>query len=215
MPAGYLNRALWAAMLVAMLVLGWQYRDAYLNSQGVLEVIADGPRDTLVLAWSGKIAPPMREKISAALAEHGAGRRTVVLSLNSPGGLLGYGDSVNALLREIAANHRLETTVEAGHACASMCVPIYLQGQVRTAAPRARFMFHEVSQVDLLRAERVETSSSERTASTDRFLARYFKGAGVSDAWLADVRPKMTGQDYWRTAEQLVEEKAGIVQTLR
>ena len=215
MPSGHFNRAIWAAMVIAIVWLGWQYRDTYFNSQGTLEVSTDGSRDTLYLAWSGKIAPPMREKIAAAVAEHGAGRRTVILSLNSPGGLLGYGDSVNALLREIAATHTLETTVETGNACASMCVPVYLQGQVRSSAPRARFMFHEVSQVDLLRAERIETSPAERKSSTDRFLARYFKGAGVSEAWLADLRPKMTGKDYWRTAEQLVEEKSGIVQQLR
>ena len=212
MPSGHFNRAIWAAMVIAIVWLGWQYRDTYFNSQGTLEVSTDGSRDTLYLAWSGKIAPPMREKIAAAVAEHGAGRRTVILSLNSPGGLLGYGDSVNALLREIAATHTLETTVETGNACASMCVPVYLQGEVRRASGRSRWLFHEVRRHDVLKDGPEDTRPEVRRALTDKLFDTYFVPAGIPPGWIRDIRGQMQGgTDVWRTGAQLIEQQAGIV----
>ena len=94
-----------------------------------------------------------------------------------------------------------------------MCVPIYLQGQRRTAAESAKFMFHEVSFTEFSSKERLEVPESATTSATDRLFERYFLPAGVPDRWIKSVRAAMTGDnDVWKTGRELVDDDARIVQ---
>jgi hypothetical protein len=214
MPSRGLNRAIWTVMLVAIALLAWRYSNRFLEGAGSLDVATDVAPDTLHLSWSGEVRHPMADRIATAFKEHGGERRRVVLVLDSPGGSLAHGNEVIRELRRIGRTHTLETVVQNRSICASMCVPIYLQGQVRTAAAGARFMFHEVKIVDPITNERQSQSEKQKAANTTQFLDLYFRPAGVPESWINDVATKMRGRDYWRTAQQLTDEKAGIVQQL-
>jgi ATP-dependent protease ClpP protease subunit len=53
----------------------------------------------------------------------------VVLLLASAGGQVEEGDRVIKALNEIKLRHQLITVVAHGKLCASMCIPIFLQGE--------------------------------------------------------------------------------------
>jgi hypothetical protein len=215
MPSRNLNRLLWAAVLIAIIVLGYKTRDnleLYFAGVGTLDVRAVPESDTVYLNWRGKIAAPMASRIAEAYERH-QNASTFVLSLSSPGGSLGHGAEVVRLLRRISESHRLETVVEAGRRCASMCVPIYLQGERRRASEAARFMLHEVSFMEFSSKERLDVPESATTSATDRLFERYFIPAGVPVPWIKGVRAAMAGgKDVWKTGRQLADEDARIVQ---
>ncbi len=218
MPLGTLNRIVWIVLVALLAVLAIQTRDkfdALLSGVGRLEV-RDAPLDnTVFMRWRGKIDAPMAARISETIQRFKSEKRRFVLSLSSPGGSLDHGNDVVALLRRLRETHGLETVVEAGSRCASMCVPIYLQGQPRTAAASARFMFHEVSFREFFSNEQVDVPDRARGRATDMFFARYFASAGVPDAWIRSVRAQMAGdEDVWKTAQDLIDEQSGIVQSV-
>lgn len=219
MPTGSINRLIWAALLVLLAVLALQTRDnldVFFDSVGKLEVRKDPDDQTVYLRWRGKIDAPMESRISDAFDVQKAGARRFVLVLSSPGGSLDHGAKVIRLLRRIEETHSVETVVEAGRTCASMCVPVYLQGQRRTAAATAKFMFHEVSFRDYLAKQDSDVPDQAKVSETDRFFRDYFAPAGVPDAWIQKVRAEMAGHnDVWKTGRELIDENAGIVQQVK
>ena len=74
------------------------------------------------------------------------GSHRVVLFLNSPGGNIEEGERVIAVLKKIKKTHVLSTVIMHGDMCASMCVPIYLQGKYRYAARSSVWLFHEATE---------------------------------------------------------------------
>jgi len=205
-------------MLTGLAVLAFRTYDdftLYFAGVGKLEVRADPGQDTVYLDWRGKIEAPMANRISDAFNQHRGDARRFVLTLSSPGGSLHHGGEVVRLLRRMAETHEVDTNVDARRACASMCVPIYLQGKKRTAAANARFMFHEVSFREFHSDEEINVPAASRGRETDRLFSRYFQAAGVPQSWIREVRTEMKGgNDVWRTARQLVEENANIVQQI-
>ena len=216
MPSRGLNRFLWLTALLLIAVFGMKVRDnldTYFVGVGKLDV-RDAPEDeTVFLRWRGKIDAPMASRIAETFERHQADGRKFVLTLSSPGGSLDHGAKVVRLLRKIAETHNLETVVEAGRVCASMCVPVYLQGQRRTAAADAKFMFHEVSFRESVSRDEIDVPDAAKVIATDRLFIKYFTSAGVPEAWIAKVRADMAGgSDVWKTARALADENAGIVQ---
>jgi hypothetical protein len=207
-------------MIVVLIVLGFQTRDRlklYFAKVGTLEVDASREPRTLYLKWQGKIAAPMASRIADAFASHREGIDKVVLSMSSPGGAVDQGADVIRLLQRISQTHQLTTLVEADDICASMCVPIYLQGQRRLAASDAEFMFHEISFRDFF-SKKADRSVPQESigAETDRFFARYFVTAGVSQDWIRQVRAEIAGgREVWKNGRELVDEKSGVVQQLQ
>jgi ATP-dependent protease ClpP protease subunit len=215
MPSRLRNWLIWAAFAVAIVVLARDFNANLFVGSGRLTVVTEGlPDDTVEFRWHGKIEPPMQSKLADAFREWGPRKRRIILALSSPGGSVSHGEQVVQLLRRIGQTHALETVVESGRSCASMCVPVYLQGQKRFAAPRARFMFHEVSLRDVVTDKRIRTTRQTTTASTDRLFERFFRPAGVPDAWISRVRRAMTSGDVWKTGRELIEEGANVVQQM-
>jgi ATP-dependent protease ClpP protease subunit len=125
---------------------------------------------------------------------------------------------VAAAIHNAAREHGIDTVVEQGGVCASMCVPIYLAGAERLAHPAARFMFHMAS----LNPEAPATAEADKVAAakyrkvvetlvTDDLYANDNGTHGVNAAWLARMRAKIDGRDVWVTGQQLVDERSGIV----
>ena len=213
-----LNRTLWAVALVLFAVFGMKARtliEADLQKVGTLSVRQADDQGILNLKWIGEIEAPMAQRIAEAVDDRGSRARTIILSLSSPGGALDHGAEVVRLLRKLAQSYVLETAVESGDSCASMCVPVYLQGTRRVAAADAHFMFHDVSFKDAFEEEDLKVPDASRTSATDRLFAKYFEPAGVSRTWLDQLRTKIAGgHEVWETARQLEDERAGIVQQL-
>jgi Clp protease len=219
MPSPSINRIIWAAMLALLAVLAWKTRDnldVFFDSVGKLEVRKDPDDQTVYLRWRGKIDAPMEARITDAFDVQKSGARRFVLTLSSPGGSLAHGAKVIRLLRKIGETHSVETVVEAGRTCASMCVPVYLSGQRRTAAETAKFMFHEVSFREYLAKQDIDVPESAKASETDRFFREYFMPAGVPESWIQKVRAGMAGHnDVWKTGRELMDENAGIVQQVK
>jgi hypothetical protein len=219
MPSPSINRLIWAAMLALLAVLAFKTRDnldVFFDSVGKLEVRKDQDTQTVYLRWRGKIDAPMESRITDAFDVQKASSRRFVLVLSSPGGSLDHGAKVIRLLRKIEETHSVETVVEAGRTCASMCVPVYLAGQHRVAAETAKFMFHEVSFREYLAKQNSDVPDSAKASETDRFFRDYFTPVGVPEPWIQKVRADMTGHnDVWKTARELMDEGAGIVQKIR
>jgi ATP-dependent protease ClpP protease subunit len=206
-------------MIVVLVILAFKTREhlaTYFAGVGTLDVVATPGENTLYLRWRGKIDAPMASRIAEAFQKYSDGRQKVVLALSSPGGSLDQGAEVVRLLRKIRQTHTLVTSVGEGGICASMCVPIYVQGKERIAAADAEFMFHEVNFRDFFSKEADGSVPASAIGSeTDRFFDKYFETAGLSQAWIRKVRSDIAGgKEVWKTGSELVEENSGVVQKI-
>lgn len=210
------------------ILLVWAYFQASSGSgnglsRQTLSVSED--KDNVVLAWSGPVQEPMSERIAAALDRYKADPRLLVLLLNSPGGSVEHGRQVVAVMR--ARKRPVNTLVQKGGVCASMCVPIFLAGAERMADPEAYFMFHQASLNSSAREniKRKQFSESEtarfsqavkviETQVTDDFFRNDIGMRGISAVWVAGMHEKIQGRDIWMSGQQLVDERSGIVDRL-
>ncbi len=209
-------RGLWVAFALAIAVLAYQFEDRLeliFATRGTL-AITEEANGTVKLHWRGKVEAPLYAKLEEAFRSHGGGQTRFVLSLASPGGQLSHGGEVVRLIKATQRTHPVDTIVESRSACASMCVALYLAGTHRSADPRARFMFHEVSFRDAVTDRVNDVPETAIARATDQLFDRYFRPAGVDPGWLSDMRRKIKGRDVWRTAQELVAEGAGVVQRL-
>jgi ATP-dependent protease ClpP protease subunit len=160
---------------------------------------------TLYIDWSGPIVATMADDLRAALGKYGAVSQRVVLFLDSAGGQVEHGDRVIELLNEIKLRHRLITVVPHGRLCASMCIPIFLQGEDRLAARATVWIFHEAAQR--------QANGQLRTdiGETWRLFRKYYAPAGVSMHWLKSIAPMIREADLWQTGGDLISAKSGII----
>jgi len=163
---------------------------------------------TLLLTWSGPIMAPMANQIRDAFESRKGQATRFVLRIASYGGSVAEGERTIEVLRQIKSTHQLETVVAQGDVCASMCVFIYVQGQKRFGAHTSSWLFHEVSHADPVTKQ---TTRLDR-AAWERLVDRYFLPAGVSTDWIADLKPRTIGSDYWQTGSDLIRSNSGIIQ---
>jgi ATP-dependent protease ClpP protease subunit len=150
----------------------------------------------------------MAQFLSNEFAKYRDLTQKMVLILNSPGGSVEEGERVIDVLRDIRLTHRLETAVFQGATCASMCVPIFLQGRERYAAGSSLWVFHEASAV----ADGDEGRAVADDEETLRLFRSYYVRAGVRVAWLNEVLAKIAnGHNFWQTGQQLMAANTGII----
>jgi ATP-dependent protease ClpP protease subunit len=161
--------------------------------------------DTLYIDWSGQIAPGMADYVRGAFVKHAAVAQRVVLLLNSGGGQVAEGERVIHVLQDIGQTHRLGTAVLAGRVCASMCLPVFLAGRDRFAAPASLWLFHEVVRWDADGHAHIDVEE------TKRLFQQYYLPAGVAADWLGSIIPQIKNADVWRTGADLISANCGIV----
>jgi len=177
------------------------------SNVGSLKVMpADHVPDAIIMHWDGPIARPMADEIRSAFQSNRERAKRVVFRINSGGGSVAEGERVIALLREIRGTHRLETLVDRGQRCGSMCVFIYLQGEHRVAALSSLWLFHEVSHHD---PNTKQITRLDRPA-WERLVSLYFGPAGVSAEWTERMKPMTVKSDFWQTGADLMNDKSGI-----
>jgi ATP-dependent protease ClpP protease subunit len=184
-----------------------QVKPAPPRPPGLLRV--DSPVNTpgtVILRWTGTIAPPMADQMTAAFNAFKSTRHRVVLTLSSGGGSVAEGERVITLLRNIRRTHKLDTVVERGALCGSMCVPLYLQGENRYGARVSSWLFHEITQPgsDLGKRKKVEGRYMQ-------LIDKYWIDAGVSRAWIDRMVGLAQDYDYWVTGEELITTNSGII----
>src|SRR5258707_7783290 len=138
---------------------------------------------TLYIDWSGPIVAGMADNLRAAVGKCGMTLNRLVLFLDSAGGQVEEGDRVIAVLNEIKLRHQLTTVVPHGKLCASMCIPIFLQGEDRLAARASIWLFHEAAQ------RRANGVLRTDTAETWRVLRKYYAPPRGSLLWLQKNSP--------------------------
>jgi len=181
----------------------------------------------IVLRWNGSIEAPMRDKIAEALETYENDPRSIVLSLNSNGGSVQHGRDVVKVLRKASYARAIDTMVEQGSICASMCVPIYLVGAERHAHPAARFMFHKtslrLSADDQRRLQELSQQTGLSQAeikrkviemSTDDLFEIDIGMRAVDKRWAETIRQRIQKGDVWLNGKQLVEQGSSIVDKL-
>src|SRR5215470_7752777 len=160
---------------------------------------------TLYIDLSGPIVAGTADNVRAALGKYGTTLNRVVLFLDSAGGRVDDGDRVIEALNEIKLRHQLITVVPHGKLCASMCIPIFLQGEDRLAARASLWIFHEAAQR--------QANGERRTdmAETWRLFRKYYVPAGVAVSWLKSIAPMIKEADLWQTGGDLISAKSGII----
>jgi hypothetical protein len=86
-------------------------------------------------------------------------------NLDSAGGQVEEGDRVLAALNEIKLLHQLITVVPHGKLCASMCIPISLQGEDRLATRASLWIFHEAAQRQANGQQRIDIAETWRLSA--------------------------------------------------
>lgn len=166
----------------------------------------------VVLKWNGAVEAPMLQRFQEAFEQLEEDERPILISLNSPGGFIEHGRDIMSLIHKQSRNHTINTIVEAGNSCASMCVPIYLVGETRMAHPAAKFMFHEAS----FRSSTIprQFHGAAVKVVTDRLFEDDIGGRSVDGKWLSQMRERVRGRDVWLTGKQLMEQGSGVVDKL-
>ena len=176
--------------------------------RGELKVsLSSSHANTVLLSWTGPVMAPMASQLRNAFETHKDQATRFLLRVSSYGGSVAEGERVIEVLRRIKATHELETTVMQGDVCASMCVFIYVQGQKRYGALTSSWLFHEVSQADPVTKQPTKLDR----AAWERLVDTYLRPAGVSDAWIADLKPRTVNSDYWQTGADLIRANSGII----
>ena len=192
--------------------LYWQkYQDVYKDT-GRLQIFQEG--DAVILSWSSPIELPMERRFQEAYAEWANKTDKFIINLNSGGGSLREGRLVIDVIDQMKKTHLVETTVGEGANCLSMCVPIYLHGEQRSASRNSRWMFHQPSAYDYITDEKVEENESDRNTASDRFFQKYFVNSEMDPKWRNNLQKEWVVKDVWRTGQQLFDEQSNIILTL-
>ncbi len=209
---GRARALLLVAALALMALLAWRNDRAAFADRGRLAVRVEDR--AAILTWTQPIETPMARRFEEAYARLGPEVDAFVIELHSPGGAVMEGRAVIEALERMRATHDLVTVVGPDRECLSMCVPIFLAGETRLAARDAQFMFHEPTSRNVFTGARERRPAFEERRTTEKFLRRYFEASPMDAAWRAELSEAWKGEDVWKTGEELVEERSGVVTEL-
>ena len=203
------------AMFAFTVLLITRNDELVFRDEGRLVVKAD-PADAnaVVFYWRSEVDVPMARRFAEAFEMWKFDADRIVIDLHSPGGVIREGEAVIRVIEHMKRTHVVDTRVRARRACYSMCVPIFLQGEERTAAPSARFMFHEPRAYDYFTGEPVNEPAFERDMASQRFFDRYFVDSPMDPVWRDRLAQEWRGRDVWRSGRELTAEGSNIVTVL-
>lgn len=179
----------------------------------VIELDPSDP-NAVIFYWRSDVETPMAHRFAEGFTEWKDKTDRIVIDLHSPGGAIREGEAVIREIERMKRTHIVDTRVRSRRACYSMCVPIFLQGERRSAAPNARFMFHQPTAYDYFTGERVDEPEWEREMTAQRFFRRYFVDSPITPAWRDQLALEWRGKDVFRSAQELVDEQSNIVTDL-
>jgi hypothetical protein len=147
----------------------------------------------------------MADDLRAALGKYGTTLNRVVLFLDSAGGQVERATVSSRPSTRSSYGTPAHHPVPHGKLCASMCIPIFLQGEDRLAARASLWIFHEAAQR--------QANGERRTDMTEtwRLFRKYYVPAGVSVSWLKSIAPMIKGANLWQTSGDLISAKSGMI----
>lgn len=206
------NQIILIVLTAVAVFLYWQkYEDVY-KDEGRLQVFKEG--DAVILSWASPIELPMERRFQEAYAQWADQTDKFIINLNSGGGSLLEGRLVIDVINQMKKTHLVETTVGEGANCLSMCVPIYLRGEQRSASRNSRWMFHQPSAYDYITDKKVDENEADRSAASDRFFEKYFVNSEMDPQWRDNLQKEWIGKDVWRTGKQLYDERSNVILSL-
>ncbi len=218
-----MNRPGWSRLMLAVtlvmfaltVLLGTRNESFVFRDEGRLVVKPD-PKDAeaVVFYWRSEVDVPMARRFEEGFDEWKGKSRRIIIDLHSPGGAIREGEAVLDVIKDMKRTHAVDTRVRAGRACYSMCVPIFLQGEQRSAARSARFMFHEPTAYDYFTGEEVKEPTFEKRYVSNQFFNRYFVNSAMDPAWRDKLAAEWRGKDVFRTGQALMDEGSNIVTVL-
>ncbi len=179
-------------------------------------VVRPDPTDSraVVFYWRSQVEVPMARRLAEAFDEWRYDADRIVLDLHSPGGAIREGEAVIRIINEMKRTHIVDTRVRKRRACYSMCVPIFLMGEKRSAAANARFMFHEPTAYDYFTGEEVRETEFEKRYNSEKFFNRYFVNSPMDPVWRDQLKAEWRGRDVWKSGQTLMDEGSNIVTVL-
>lgn len=202
-------------MLAATAFLIARNEELIFLGRGELSVARDrADPDTIVFTWRDKVEAPMARRFEEAWREWKNEGSRVVIDLHSPGGVISEGERVIRVIDRMKRTHVVETRVRGRRACYSMCVPIYLQGEERYAAPNASFMFHEPTAYDFYTGEKVDQPQFEKDMMSRKFFEMYFVNSPMNPSWGQRLVQDWKGKDLFYSGRELVDQDSNIVTVL-
>lgn len=99
-------------------------------------------KDAIGLRYTGPLRAPSAEQLRKTLLATPRKYDHVLLELDSDGGDLAYVKELVGVLQEVRQHMTLTTRVTEGSLCASGCIPVFLQGEVRKASGSSIWVFH-------------------------------------------------------------------------
>lgn len=211
-----LSRLLLLGMFSLAGYMAWDYQSKLFENKGRLTTYQSSlVPDAIELSWNSEVKVPMARRMSEAFSNWKSKTDKFVITLHSPGGSLLEGQNVIEVIEYMKKTHKVVTYVGARRSCLSMCVPIYLHGDVRIAAATSRWMFHEPKNVDFFTDKEIQQPDFERQRMINRFVERYFTTPPINAGWRDRLLQFWKGKDVWRTGQHLVKENSGIITDLR
>ena len=207
-----LNLLLIAVMFAGIVYLSMRAEQRVYDNQGRLTVREEA--GAVVFIWKSGVEIPMARRFEEAFAEWRHVSRHIIIDLHSPGGSLREGEAVIQAINHMKQSHRVDTRVRSGRACLSMCVPIFLTGEERRAAPSSRWMFHEPTARDFFTGEEVPEPEFERRYASAQFVERYFTNSEMDPQWRESLVAEWKGKDVWKSGRDLANEGSGIITRL-
>lgn len=171
-------------------------------------------RDVVYFEWDGDIEPPMARALAAAWRQQEPAA-TIVLTINSPGGSVDEGDDVIRWLQRLHGKTNVITHVGPQAYCASMCVPIYLAGEQRSAAATSTFMFHHAYSVDRITGERTFVFSGDEQLMARQVFHQFLRKSKMDESWGQGLEAAIRdGGEVRKSGRELKRERSNIVLTV-
>lgn len=99
-------------------------------------------KDAIGFRYTGPLRASFAAELRQALLATPRKYDHVLLELDSDGGDLAYVKEIVGVLKEVRLQMTLTTRVTEGSLCASGCIPIFMQGQIRKASGSSIWVFH-------------------------------------------------------------------------
>ena len=189
--------------MAAFLLVPWG------QSSDALSVHREG--DVVFMHWDGAVDPPKARALSSAWRKEGPAS-ALVLTLNSPGGSVDEGEDVIRWLNRLHTKTNVITHVGLDGYCASMCVPIFLAGEQRSAAASSTFVFHQAYSVDRVTGEKAFVFSGDEQLMASQVFHQFLRKSAMDEAWGGRLEAAIRDdQEVWKSGRELKRERSNIV----
>ncbi len=169
----------------------------------------------IIYEWTGSIDIPMARLLQVEFSKTKDTYQHITLVLNSEGGAVSEGAQVIKLINNMKRTHTVKTYVGKDMLCASMCVPIFMAGENRTASAHSQWMFHQPILVNAVSGQEGFSFGNDKQLAAIDIYHQFYKNSVLNPAWAEKLKQDwQDGKEIWKTGRQLKREDANIIQKI-